>query len=72
MRKDSLRKIEKMVKKDNLKGITFNPTLEECDYLNSKGIDITKSNLKRKCLLIDRSYVVDTFDFVKGDLVYGN
>lgn len=42
MRKDYLKDIIKNLKKGyDMKGISFMPTLEECDYLQSKGVDCT-------------------------------
>ena len=44
MRKKELNNLVKLVKNEKKKnnkdynGITFNPTLEECDYLYSKGV----------------------------------
>lgn len=68
MRKDLLRTILKETKKEDMKGLTFNPTLEECDYLNEKGIAITKSLSIRTGLISDYNYsykcFYDTFDFV--------
>lgn len=58
-----LNKIKNELKKDNLKGVTFNPTLEECDYLYKYNIISTKSVSRRTCLLLDYSYLVDVIDF---------
>lgn len=66
MRKESLKNILKEVKKgkDDMIGLTFNPTLEECDYLSSKNVAITKSQVSRQGLVSDYYYTVDTTDFV--------
>lgn len=63
MRKEMLKKIKKELKKGSLKSVTFNPTLEECDYLYNYNITSTKSVSKRTCLLADHSYLVYTIDF---------
>ena len=63
MRKSSLREIQKKVKKEDLIGVTFNPTLEECDYLYINNIASTKSVSKRLALISEFDYLLDTTDF---------
>lgn len=63
MRKEILREIKKELKKDNLIGVTFNPTLEECDYLFKYNITTTKSVSRRKTLIGEFTYSIDTTDF---------
>lgn len=66
MRKESLKTLIKTVtKKGESKGLTFNPTLEECEYLYSKNIAIMKSRTLRNYSLLDENLVMwDTSDFV--------
>ena len=64
MRKDLLRTILKETKKEEMRGLRFNPTLEECDYLNKKGIAITKSYTLRSGLFTDNTYLEESSDFV--------
>lgn len=67
MRKKELNNLVKLVKNEKKKngsdynGITFNPTLEECEYLYSKGVTSTKSLSKRLMLVFDYSEVPYTF-----------
>ncbi|MGN1268643.1 MAG: hypothetical protein ACI4U0_04020 [Candidatus Aphodocola sp.] len=65
MRKNMLRKIIKETKKNNLIGVTFEPTLEECDFLYENNINITKHLSKRTSLFLDDYYFIDTLNFVK-------
>lgn len=41
MNKKIIKEIEKRLKKDKTITISYNPTLEEVDYLNNKGVNIT-------------------------------
>ena len=63
MRKEMMKKIKKELKKENLVGVTFLPTLEECDYLYKNNITTTKSVTKRTPFISDYEYFVDTTDF---------
>lgn len=65
MNKKKMKIIEKEIKKDDLVGVTYQPTLEECDYLYSKGIATTKSMITRLCLVSDYKYLVNATNFVK-------
>lgn len=70
MRKKELNTLyKKILKEGNHLGLTFNPTLEECDYLNKKNIAITKSQVKRRLLSYflqdeEKYYFLDSCDFV--------
>ncbi len=64
MRKEALRNIIKNLKKDGHITISFEPTLEECDYLASKNIAITKSLSTFNGIVGNTNYSVTTFDFV--------
>ena len=63
MRKGLLKQIRKEVKKGNMNGVLFNPTLEECDYLYKYNITSTKSITNRKTLVGSYRYTVETTDF---------
>lgn len=61
MRKEYLNDIVKNIKKGrDMKGISFIPTIEECDYLQSKGIDCTVFRYTRSCLVSDSKYLVES------------
>lgn len=63
MRKEILRKIKKELKKGNLTGVIFNPTLEECDYLYTYNITSTRTVSKRTTLIGDHTYLIDVINF---------
>lgn len=65
MRKDMMRKIIKETKKDDLIGVSFIPTLEECDFLYNHNIVTTKHVSKRTPLISNDFYFIDTTSFVK-------
>ena len=65
MRKKFLRKIIKETKNSSLIGVSFEPTLEECDFLYENNINITKQTSRRTPLISDYYYSVDTFNFIK-------
>lgn len=65
MRKKEIKNLLKTLKKEKeVKGITFNPTLEECDYLNSLGVDITKDTISRNGIMTDYNYSLDVTNYV--------
>lgn len=65
MRKNFLKKIIKETKNSPLIGVSFEPTLEECDFLYENNINITKQTSRRTPLVSDYHYFVDTFNFIK-------
>lgn len=66
MRKQMMRKIVKELKKDNLVGVSFMPTLEECYYLYEKNNVISlKSFSKRNSFVNNFNYFIDSTDFLK-------
>ena len=61
MRKKYLNDIIKNIKKGrDMKGILFMPTIEEADYLQSKGIDCTVFRSTRFGLISDTKYLVES------------
>ena len=65
MNKDMMKKIKTVLRKSDLIGVSYQPTLEECDYLFSQGISTTTKTVARKGLVTDTSYLVDVTNFVK-------
>ena len=64
MRKKELNNLLKLLKKENqVNGIRFNPTLEECEYLHSKGVDITKDTIFRPGLVTGYRYSIDVTSY---------
>lgn len=64
MRNKELSNLLKRLKKENqVNGIRFNPTLEECDYLHSKGVDITKDTILRTGLATGYRYSIDVTSY---------
>lgn len=64
MRKKELNNLLKLLKKKNqVNGIRFNPTLEECEYLHSKGVDITKDTILRTGLATGCRYPIDVTSY---------
>lgn len=63
MRKKELKNIIKVLKKEKELTCRFNPTLEECDYLNSLGIEITKDTYFQRGLISDYKYSIDLTTF---------
>lgn len=62
MRTSELKKIEKELRKNDMVGITFNPTLEECDYLLSKGYSVTKSYSVRSIISEEINCLIEAVD----------
>lgn len=61
MRKDYLKDIIKNIKKGrSMRGISFMPTLEEADYLQSKGINCTIFRSCRKGIATGTEYLVES------------
>lgn len=66
MNKQIMKKIEKELKKENSICIIYRPTLEECDYLYSKGISVTKQNVSMPSMfLINHFTIYDFYTYTK-------
>ena len=64
MNKKNIKKILKELKKNNEITISYCPTLEECDYLFSNGVNVTMVNSNRRCLLDNKiTYLVKSYKF---------
>lgn len=62
MRKEYIRNLIKLIRKDAKKGktpyggILFNPTLEECDYIYKRNIAVTKCTVAFPSMFIEGNY----------------
>lgn len=61
-----IKEIIKLTKKDDLVGVLYEPTIEECEFLYSQGIATTSEYYKKNCIL-DKSccYVIRKQSFKK-------
>lgn len=66
MNMEIMKKIEKELKREKSICIIYRPTLEECDYLYSKGISVTKQDhVMPSMFLIDQSFIYDFYTYTK-------
>lgn len=60
MEKKTLKNIIKSVNKQGQVDLISSLTLEECDYLQSHGIAVTKSYYMRTTLMYDKKFIRET------------
>lgn len=65
MNKKMIKEIERMLKKENSITIKYIPSLEECSYLSSKGINVTYTPVSFNGLY-DSSFL---FDFITYSII---
>lgn len=64
MNKEMMKEIKKLINNGyEMKGVSYEPTLEECDYLYKSGITTTVKTYEQKGLYV--TWLATKMDFIK-------